>query len=523
MPQPISNVVKTKGLIQPMSFAPGLGANFGSPSNVQNTAPMNGQSLRPGYQAPSLENLQNKSSTLAIAPTSTKVSNPSGIGSSVRENPMTAPKINSLAGFLPANTGNNPGSGVTLSGGGSQTGGGSSTGQDNNTLASGGGFVPPNTTGQKAPAGMEYDAQGNLVPASQQSGPSGPNITFPGLVSRAAGLSAQPSDIFTRESSAALGYQDELSRLKNEQAHGIANIQNSGTPMSQALGEAGAINSLYASRENAAATAFQGASSLLPSATNQQNSQIQGTMGAAGLISPQLGGFNQQYFNPLGGQGATGGNSGNALGQLPPQAQTAVQSYAEQVKNGSMTRADAENRLSAYGVAGTNALNEVLGNDFNTNASNASASTTQQGQQLQTAAHATTQALDSLQTLFGNLSKAQTGGIPLTNSIANWISSQLGSSALTQYNQTLHDARAQLQGVLTASGGATPTGAEAMAMTYLPDNMTGGQLSAAISNVKNLIQQKVSSFTQSGQQNGSQSGNSGGVINTPYGAINPNL
>lgn len=226
---------------------------------------------------------------------------------------------------------------------------------------------------------------------------------------------------------------------------------------------------------------------------------------AAGLAQPQLAGFNQQGFNPITGQFGTGQGggtgTGTALSQLPQAGQTAVQSYAQQVQNGSMTRADAESRLSAYGVAGTNALNEVLGTGFNTNASNASAQTTAQGQQLQTQAQSATQALDTLQTKFNALSGFQTGGIPATNGIANWIASNLGSASLTEYNQTLHDARQQLQGVLAAAGGGTPSGYESTAQTYLPDNMTPAQLQQGIANVKALIQQKVSSFTTSGQQN----------------------
>ena len=232
----------------------------------------------------------------------------------------------------------------------------------------------------------------------------------------------------------------------------------------------------------------------------------QSYLDAAGKAAPVQVPYSNQYINPQTGQSVGGGSAG----QLPPDAQNVVNTYAQQVKSGTMTRADAESRLGAYGVAGINALTNALGTDFNTNASNASAGTTQQGQQLQTAANATNQALTTLQSLYNSLPTTSTTGIPGVNAAGNFVEKLLGSSALTTYKQTLADARAQLQGVLTASGAATPTGAESAAMTYLPDNMSPDQLKQAIGNVQTLIQQKVKSFTNSGNQSNSSSGSSGG-------------
>lgn len=499
MATPINNSVpKINGLINPVSQKFGNKFAMSAPNLTSVSNPID-----PKVQQTSLENSQNKTSTVGIAPTYSQNRNSVGIPTGSYTPTQNTPQLGSQA-TPPTPQPTAPQTGY----------------QATNTP-----ITPPlNPTGANTYSGG-VNLYGQTLPGYTPQPQSQPQSLYGGLVSRVAEQSAKPSEQFINAQNSALGYQEKLRQLQEEQATGIKNIQNSGTPLSQALGEAGAINQLYASRENALAGAFQGASSLLPSATSQQQAQISGTTAAAGLAAPTQVPYSNQYIDPTTGQPIAGGGGTGALGQLPPQAQSAIQSYAEQVRNGSMTRQDAESRLGAYGVAGTNALNEVLGTGFNTNASNASASTTAQGQQLQTAAHATTQALDSLQSLFNQLPGIQTGGIPLTNKVANLIAGALGSPALTQYNQTLHDARAQLQGVLTASGGATPTGAEAMALTYLPDNMTAGQLSAAISNVKNLVQQKVGSFTQSGQQNqnNSSGGSSGGVINTPYGAINPNL
>ena len=237
-----------------------------------------------------------------------------------------------------------------------------------------------------------------------------------------------------------------------------------------------------------------------------QSTQLGGYESAAGLTQPVQVPYSNQYLNPQTGAPVGGGTAGT----LPADAQNVVNTYAAQVKAGTMTRADAESRLQAYGVAGINALTQALGSDFNTNASNASAQTTATGQQIQTAADSANKALDTLTTAFNSLPGIQTGGIPATNNIANWIASAFGSSALQTYKTNLEDARSQLVGVLNSSGG-TPTGNEATANAYLPDDMTVGQFNTNVGTtanpgiVRQLIAQKVSSYTNSGNQNQSNS------------------
>lgn len=411
------------------------------------------------------------------------------------------------------------------------------TGATGNTANTGSG-----TGGGSAPAGMMYDGQGNLVPQSTYS--SSNPATLQGLVNTTANTAGQPSNQYNQaqntaanaatsllnsapqQDAAVLAQQKSIQDLENQYATQTANI--SGTPgdLSLATGDQGILYNKYSGQLNAQeeglANILQGnaqqqaaytgagnvANTSAGAATGQQSTQQQGLLGAAGAISPQQVPYSSQFLNPASGQpiGGGGANNGTALSQLPTQAQNAVASYAQQIQNGSMTRADAESRLSAYGVVGTNALNEVLGNGFNTNASNASAGTTAVGQQIQTAANSTNAALDTLGSSFSSLPGFETGGVPITNSIANWIASQFGSSALQTYKTNLADARSQLIGVLNSSGG-TPTGNEATANQYLPDDMTQSQFNQNVGTVQNpgivrqLISQKVGAFTQSGQQN----------------------
>jgi hypothetical protein len=399
------------------------------------------------------------------------------------------------------------------------------------------GQLNPNYKDPNAPANTNYNSSN---PAS-----------FPGLINSQANASGAAANTgATNYNTANQGllnatagnqqYQDNAANIANTAGQQISNIGQIG-----ARGEAGYLttgtspvgegNSAVLVQSTAAQqqAVSQGANMQLAgnaqgltgqlqqeqgynqasgNALTGQGQGISGLNNAAGNTTPVQVPYNNQYISPTTGQPVSGGGAttGTAMSQLPQQAQDAVNSYAQQVQSGAMTRADAESRLSAYGVAGTNALNEVLGSSFNTNASNASAGTTAVGQQIQTAATATNQALDTLSSLFNNLSPFQTQGIPATNSLANWVASALGDQALSQYKTNLADARSQLIGVLNSAGG-TPTGNEATANQYLPDNMTKAQFDANVGTTQNpgivrqLVAQKVSSFTGSGSQNSSGS------------------
>lgn len=421
---------------------------------------------------------------------------------------LTAPKINfPTAGFQGFGGGTSGGTGTTATFPGA-TPPVTSTGQNTNVITQPTQqplSAQPVTGNVQTPSGATVNSStGGLVTPPAQS----PQATYPGLVSGLASFNPfsnpQVSDAYKK----AQDINDQIAASKKNEAGAVAENRLNPIPIGDQTGREAVIQNQYLSQQNALSSQLQGQSNLFGAGLTGTGQQVTAQTQAAGFAQPQLAGFNQQAFNPLTSQFGSGqtGTTGNALSQLPAQAQSAIQSYAQQVQNGSMTRADAESRLSAYGVAGTNALNEVLGSGFNTNASNASAGTTATGQQIQTAASSTNKALDTLSSAFAALPAWQTGGIPATNSLANWIASNLGSSALTQYKTNLADARSQLIGVLNSSGG-TPTGNEATAEQYLPDNMTKAQFDQNVGTaqspgiVRQLIAQKVGSFTNSGQQN----------------------
>lgn len=348
----------------------------------------------------------------------------------------------------------------------------------------------------------------NNTPQSTQSSNTPSNGLMGQLISQLQQKASQPSADYTAAQDQAQRYNQQLEQSRANEARALGQNASNPIPLEFQQGRAQVLQNQYSQEQAALGAGYQGATNLLGAANTQQGLQQSGLGTAASLTMPQQVPYSNQYLNPLTGQPIGGGGAG----QLPQDAQNAVNSYAQQVQNGSMTRADAESRLSAYGIAGTNALNQALGPNFNTNASNASAGTTATGQQLQANATAANLALDKLQSDFGNLSWWQSKGFPFTNDIAQTLGNQFGASNTSTYTTTLNDARAQLQGILTASGAATPTGAESVAKTYLPDGMTAQQLVAKVAAAKALIQQKVSSFTQSGNQNSSSSSNGSGNI-----------
>ena len=287
--------------------------------------------------------------------------------------------------------------------------------------------------------------------------------------------------------------QKDIENIKNEYAQKGVNINHTAGFLTQATGLQGLLNQQYL-------TALDAANTRLNQVTTNT---LTGLSQAQTALMPANVPYSSQYVTPATGQSAMAGgtSTGGLTGSIP--------SLAQAVANGQMT-IDQANSYLGNTMGLTDQLRQAvmqINPNFNFSLSSASGATQAQGQQIQTTATAANSALDKLQTDFNNLSSLQTGGIPATNSIANWIAGAFGQNALSAYNTTLNDARAQLEGVLTATGATTPTGAEQMAMTYLPDNMTPSQFASKIAAAKTLIQQKVQAFTQSGKQTGSTSTN----------------
>lgn len=308
-----------------------------------------------------------------------------------------------------------------------------------------------------------------------------------------------------------------LNTLKQKVANEFAAISSEPIPLHFQQGRKQVLAQQYAEQINAAQQAvneaqqalgygiqeqqaqLSGLGTALGGANTQQQQQIAGLTSAGTLTQPKLGQSGQQYYNPL-----TANSSNGSM--LPADAQAFVNSLAQQVKNGQMTRADAESRISAYGVAGIQALNTVLGTTFNTNASNASAATTATGQQIQAAIGPATQALDALQKAYDALAPLQQGniGVGSVPILSNWIQQIStafgpGREEASAFQGALQEARSRIDAALVGSIGVNAAAAQANAL--LPDNMIPTELPQKIAAAKAYLQNQLAGYAGSGQQN----------------------
>lgn len=238
-----------------------------------------------------------------------------------------------------------------------------------------------------------------------------------------------------------------------------------------------------------------------------QNQQINALNNAGSLAQPTQVPYNTQYVDPTTGKPIGGGQ----VGQLPVEAQNIVNTYAQQVKDGKMTRAEAESKLSAYGVAGTNALTSALGAGFNTNVSTANAGSvgelTQEKNQLQSIFNG---AKNNFQLAINTAQKGgvNDGSIPALNALKQGASKGLTSNqAVIDFQNTIATVRGQYAQIL--GGGNATVDSNQRAAQAIPDNISlnalkslGDQLEKESANRIGGIDSQINSL--SGQSASSQ-------------------
>lgn len=299
----------------------------------------------------------------------------------------------------------------------------------------------------------------------------------------------------------------ELADFRANLANKGAAINNTGADLNFKQGAGQVLQNAGLLKENAleaqVANALQGTEQQITAANNAGN-----------LAKPQQVPYNNQVIDFTTGQRLGGGQAG----QLPQEAQTTVNDYAQQVKDGKMTRADAESRLSPYGVAGTNALNAALGSDFNTNQANAQAEAGVKNTQLAGTTSAlvdkTNQGLDTLSSAFDKLGSLQKTG-------SNWLTvpinalaegTGIGKTSLDDYNRILAEVRASAQSVLSTAANLGVVTGGATANSLLPDNMSRQGLTTAIDTIKHLEEQTKSALANLNNASANGSTTSGGTV-----------
>lgn len=328
----------------------------------------------------------------------------------------------------------------------------------------------------------------------------------------AAARSQQQGSDYTARQNEAEAYNNALKQSRMNEAQGLAANASNPIPLEFQQGRAQVLQSQYAQEQAALGSAFQGASNLVGAANTQQGIQkdylgnvISGTAPVTGVP------YGTQTINPVTGQ-PYGGQTGQGGTNVDPNnPMTSIPSLAQAVANGQMTIDQANSALGNNIGMTTNLRNQILKNNpnFNFTQSSSSGATQAIGQQVKTYSDSANAALDKLTSDFANLPDWQKLGIPGTIGIEQAIGKFFGNDKLSTYQTTLHDARAQLTGVLSTAGGMTPTSAGDTAQTYLPDNMTRDQLPAKIEAAKTLVAQKVQAFQNSGKQSSSSGAGSG--------------
>lgn len=299
----------------------------------------------------------------------------------------------------------------------------------------------------------------------------------------------------------------DVKSLDTEYAQQKAALSSAPMSLEFKQGREQVLDQLYAQKKNAlqnavnqyqtavdqgitgAATQISGLSAGGGMANTAQGLTQSGLGTAIGAAAPIQQPYSNQLVNPQTGQ-SYGGGVGGTLQQT-------VTDVAQRVQSGNMTYADAQNAIGAYGQAGTNALLQALGPNFNVNQSNVLA---QQQATIKPAYDFAKTALTRVQETIKNLGMLQGTNMPGANSISNWLSTTfgIGSQQTREYTQAVNEARNAYQQLLASSKGGTPTDYSGQANAAIPDNATPNDIQAAINSLESLGKAKVDIYGGAG-------------------------
>ena len=213
------------------------------------------------------------------------------------------------------------------------------------------------TGGGAAPTGMEYNAQGQLVPITTGSPGTTFNTnsynatapTYAGLVGGLTGMASQPTTAYTNAQNQYNQAAQQLAALQTQEAQQNANIQGSRTNLAEAGGETGIMQNLAAGSQAALTGEMTAEQAAMQNATAQQATQQSGLTAAGNLTAPQAANPYGTYspttlqYSQYGG--GTGGGAATAGGVQAQVAQGAavqnMQGILSQAQGLSSTLSDA--------------------------------------------------------------------------------------------------------------------------------------------------------------------------------------
>lgn len=392
------------------------------------------------------------------------------------------------------------------------------------------------------PSGVKVD--GNLSTWAGNKPQNQNTTTFPGLIGNLANqgnstynqqatqasqglidMGAKPGADYLNKQTEAEKYNEALKQSRINEAQGLAANASNPIPLEFQQGRGQVLQSQYAQEQAALGSAYQGASNLVGAANTQQGlqqsglqsggglalqgqGQAQSALGtAAGLVAPQLAGYNQQAFNPATNQFSGGGSLSDA-----------VNSAVQKLQNGQMTYNDALTSLAGYGQGGIDALQKSLPPGFNIAQSNTLSG--QQGSINATYQLADT-AISNLENSVKKLGTLQGTNIPGVNAVGNAISNitGAGSQETREYTQAIQSARGAYAALIASIKGGTPTDYSSQALAEIPDNPTPNDIAALRHSFEVLGQARKDIFGNPGTS--ASGGNVGGqTVQTSAGSIN---
>ncbi len=289
-----------------------------------------------------------------------------------------------------------------------------------------------------------------------------------------------------------------ISEIGGIGARGAAGYLTTGTsPVGE--GNAAILKQTTAAQQQAVA---QGANAALQG--NQQalsaQGQAQSALSAAGgLAAPIQVPYNNQLLSPISGQ-AVNPNAGQTM-------QDAVSLQVQKIRNGTTDPSSAASALSAYGQAGTNALQQALGPNFNLNIASGAAgaqanvagtqaqtieqykSALQQGQNLQSQ-------LTDLITTFG----LNPGDINATNKGIQLIAQNTSSPQYKILQNYVNDIANTYSQILTPPGGSQTDTTRGLAASMLDATAKGTSIVDVMKSLDAAAQAKIAGVSTLGGQ-----------------------
>lgn len=399
---------------------------------------------------------------------------------------------------------------------------------------------------QGAQSSDQLDDQGNIVKPKPEP------TTFPGLVTNLANQGGSPYNQIATSSAQQLqgmagtnpatsgpafdAYTQAVEnqqKLRSDIAAQYAANESNPIPLEFQQGRAQVMGRQYASQLEAGQAAVNQQQAAINQQISGAQTQQQGLIGAgnigltgqstaqsalgtaAGLVSPtQLPPANV-LVSPMTGEQVGGG----AIGSLPPQAQTAINSLVDNVGNNRISYQDALSQIQSYGPGAVNALLPAIQAKypgFNVNQANAQSAAqqanVQQAGEVSALIEKSNAILDTLPAKFDKLGFAQKTGGEIATTLANNISQGVGIGATNtqDYLRTLNEAKATVQAILSSAVNlGVHTGGET-ADSLLPVNMTREGLERAILTIKDMQEQTRQALAATGNALVSPTGQSGG-------------